>query len=60
MDRNKIIKMLLILAGILVIVRGLTQFLNRNAMSLSDYAKQNTASLQDLNKGGRRLPSSPE
>lgn len=60
MDRNKIIKMLLILAAILVIVRGLTQFLNRNAMSLSDYAKQNTASHQDLSKGGRRLPPSPE
>lgn len=61
MDRNKIIKMLVILAAILVIVRGLTQSLNRNSMSLSDYAELHNASGQSTNKGGRRLPSdSPE
>lgn len=56
MDRNKIIKMLVILAAILILVRGLTKFMNRNAISLSDYAQQNTASDHQHKKGGRLHP----
>lgn len=60
MDRNKIIKMLVILAAVLIAARGLTQFLTRNAMSLSDYAKLHVGSGQNTNKGGRRQPSGSE
>lgn len=39
-DRNKIIKMILIMAGILLLVGFLTQVNKKNSLSLSDYAAQ--------------------
>lgn len=40
-DRNKLIKSLLIITGILVLVCTLTQVSRKNSMTLEDYAKQN-------------------
>jgi len=40
-DRNKLIKGLLIITGIFVLVCTLTQISRKNSMTLEDYAKQN-------------------
>ncbi len=42
MDRNKILKMVVILAAVVVIATGLSRFLRRDSMSLSEYAKLNS------------------
>ena len=40
-DRNKIIKMVCILAGIVVIASALSQAVQKNSITLGDYAKEN-------------------
>lgn len=39
MDRAKIIKMLIILAGVVVIATGLSKFMRKDSMSLTEYAR---------------------
>ena len=39
MDRDKILKMGVILAGIVVIATGLSKYLRRDSMSLTEYAR---------------------
>ena len=41
MDRDKIIKMVVLLAAIVVIAGGLSKVMHRNSMSLAEYAKLN-------------------
>ncbi len=40
-DKNKILQMVLILAGICILVWGLTQIHNHNSRTLNDYAQEN-------------------
>lgn len=44
MDKNKILKMTVILAAIVVIAGSLTRLMKRNSMSLTEYAQLQTAS----------------
>lgn len=40
MDKNKLLKMTAILAAVVIIASGLSKFMQRGSMSLSEYAKQ--------------------
>lgn len=44
MDRNKILKMTVLLAAIVVVVGSLSRFMRRNSMSLTEYAQLQSAS----------------
>ena len=53
MDRDKIIKMVVLLAAIVVIAGGLSKVMHRNSMSLAEYAKLNN--LRNLPAMTRRI-----
>ncbi len=44
MDKNKIIKMVIVLAAIVVIAASLSKLLSRDSMSLAEYARRNASS----------------
>ncbi len=48
MDREKILKMVVILAGIVVIACSLSKLLHRDSISLSEYASQNDIPREEL------------
>nr|WP_296484916.1 M15 family metallopeptidase [uncultured Acetatifactor sp.] len=57
MDRNKIIKMVIILAAIVVLAGSLSKVMRRNSMSLTEYAKLNNLSVESSSDSAQESSS---